>query len=358
MSPRKRPARSASPRTPPTRYGRRPPPAATPTGRGRPDATGAAAAPLRLRDLGRSLLVRAAHPRQALLTALGAGRRRRAGRPPAREVGLVLGHRAGRPGDPRLAQRPGRPRARRRATSAPASRSPTGLLDPGTVWFASPCAAAARRTARPSSNGVTAGCAYLARARGRPARQRRAARRRCCPGCRGRRRSRSTPRSCRTAAGAARPSGDPARAVAMTVLAALLGVGVHFLRALPGLVPDNEDGLRHLPLRIALRIGAPRLLVADRRAHGAGRWSRWSVAGPSVGLARRTARRSTCSRPLGCRAMQLRRSLALASPPRLRPRCSPPSSTSCGFDYATDRVYTPGRGHQRPRRRPSTCSTP
>ena len=31
--------------------------------------------------------------------------------------------------------------------------------------------------------------------------------------------------------------------IAMTVLAALLGIGVHLLRSLPGLVDDNEDGL-------------------------------------------------------------------------------------------------------------------
>ena len=47
---------------------------------------------------------------------------------------------------------------------------------------------------------------------------------------------------------------------AMTVLAAMLGIGVHFLNTLPDLVEDNETGVRHLPLRIALRIGAPRLL--------------------------------------------------------------------------------------------------
>ena len=47
---------------------------------------------------------------------------------------------------------------------------------------------------------------------------------------------------------------------ALVVLAALLGVGVHVLCALPGLVADNEDGYRHLPLRLALRIGATRLL--------------------------------------------------------------------------------------------------
>jgi 4-hydroxybenzoate polyprenyltransferase len=50
--------------------------------------------------------------------------------------------------------------------------------------------------------------------------------------------------------------------VAVTALAALLGVCVHVLVALPGLVADNQDGRRHLPLRIALRVGAPRLLWA------------------------------------------------------------------------------------------------
>lgn len=48
--------------------------------------------------------------------------------------------------------------------------------------------------------------------------------------------------------------------IAMTVLAGLLGIGIHFLNTLPDLVEDNETGVRHLPLRIALRIGAPRLL--------------------------------------------------------------------------------------------------
>ena len=54
--------------------------------------------------------------------------------------------------------------------------------------------------------------------------------------------------------------GEPPTVV-MTVLAAALGVCVHFLLALPDLVDDNEDGLRHLPLRLALHTGAPRLLV-------------------------------------------------------------------------------------------------
>ena len=59
--------------------------------------------------------------------------------------------------------------------------------------------------------------------------------------------------------GGATRSGTPPE-ISITVLAALLGVCVHFLRALPGLVADNRDGYRHLPLRVALRIGAPRLL--------------------------------------------------------------------------------------------------
>ena len=41
----------------------------------------------------------------------------------------------------------------------------------------------------------------------------------------------------------------------------MLGVGVHVLTSLRGLVEDNRTGRRHLPLRLALRVGAPRLLV-------------------------------------------------------------------------------------------------
>jgi 4-hydroxybenzoate polyprenyltransferase len=48
--------------------------------------------------------------------------------------------------------------------------------------------------------------------------------------------------------------------IELTVLAALLGVGIHVLTVLPDLVEDRETGVRHLPLRLALRIGAPRLL--------------------------------------------------------------------------------------------------
>lgn len=48
--------------------------------------------------------------------------------------------------------------------------------------------------------------------------------------------------------------------IAVTALAAALGVCVHVLVSLPGLVRDNEHGVRHLPLRLGLRMGAARLL--------------------------------------------------------------------------------------------------
>ena len=47
----------------------------------------------------------------------------------------------------------------------------------------------------------------------------------------------------------------------MTALAAALGLGVHVLTALPGLVHDHEEGERSLPLVLALRTGTPRLLL-------------------------------------------------------------------------------------------------
>ncbi len=45
-------------------------------------------------------------------------------------------------------------------------------------------------------------------------------------------------------------------------LAALLGIGVHVLVSLPGLVADHADGIRSLPLRLAVRTGASRLLAS------------------------------------------------------------------------------------------------
>ncbi len=48
--------------------------------------------------------------------------------------------------------------------------------------------------------------------------------------------------------------------VTVTILAALLGVGVHLMDALPDLVGDHHNEVRSLPVRLALRLGAVKLL--------------------------------------------------------------------------------------------------
>jgi len=50
------------------------------------------------------------------------------------------------------------------------------------------------------------------------------------------------------------------------VLSAALGFLVHFVTSLPDLVEDNKAGTRHLPLRVALKTGAPRLMVVSLAA--------------------------------------------------------------------------------------------
>jgi len=64
-----------------------------------------------------------------------------------------------------------------------------------------------------------------------------------------------------TYGGWGRDADGSAPLTSFVLLCALLGVCVHFLTALPDLVVDNQAGLKHLPLRIALRTGAPRLMV-------------------------------------------------------------------------------------------------
>jgi 4-hydroxybenzoate polyprenyltransferase len=56
--------------------------------------------------------------------------------------------------------------------------------------------------------------------------------------------------------------------VAMTLLAALFGVGVNFLNALPDIEEDEATGVRHLPLLVARRTGAPLLMRISAVATG------------------------------------------------------------------------------------------
>ncbi len=64
-----------------------------------------------------------------------------------------------------------------------------------------------------------------------------------------------------TYGGWGRDTDGSAPLTSFVLLCALLGVCVHFLTSLPDLVVDNQASLKNLPLRIALRTGAPRLMV-------------------------------------------------------------------------------------------------
>lgn len=208
------------------------------------------------RELGPVLLLRAAHPRQALLTALGVTVAAALAGRATRELGLVF-----------LTVLVGQAvigwhndlvdRKRDEANEVPGKPLVGGLLDPGTVWFALACAVLLV-VPLALSNGVTAGTAYLMA---------------MAIGLMGNVSWRRGPLSWVTWAlsFALYPAflsyggwgGDhlgEAPEITITVLAGLLGICVHILRALPGLVADNRDEQRHLPLRIALRTGAPRLL--------------------------------------------------------------------------------------------------
>jgi 4-hydroxybenzoate polyprenyltransferase len=202
------------------------------------------------------LLVRAAHPRQALATAAALAAAAAVAGRPLREVGLVaatvlvgqsvLGWAddlTDRRRDTR--RRPGKPLAGDR-------------LDPGTVWFALTCAVL---LVVPLSvaHGRRAGATYLAL---------------LAVSAIGDRLLHARPLSFVpwVASFALYPAflayggwggvgTTTPPTVVMVALAAALGLCVHVLLALPGLVDDHEEGERSLPMLLALRTGTPRLLV-------------------------------------------------------------------------------------------------
>lgn len=203
------------------------------------------------------LLVRAAHPRQAVGTALAMGLAAGLAGRPLREIGLVVATvlvgQAVLGWDNDLVDR--ERDARHETPGKPVAQ---GLLDPGTVWFTVACALLLVVPLAVTA-GTLAGASYLLA---------------LLVGLLGDRFLRRgllswLPWAVQFAlypaylayGGWGGVGADTAPTIAMTALAALLGVCVHVLRALPGLVADNQDGWRHLPLRIALRTGAPRLLL-------------------------------------------------------------------------------------------------
>ena len=224
------------------------------------------------------LLVRAAHPRQALLTAAGLGAAAAVAGRPLREVALVaatvlVGQSALGWADD-LADRG---RAARRSPGKPLVGD---RLEAGTVWFALACAVL---LVVPLSvaHGRRAAVAYLLL---------------LLVSAVGDRLLHALPLSFLPWAasyalypaflahggwGGVGPAAPPAPV--LVVIAAALGLGVHVLVALPGLVHDREEGERSLPMLLALRVGTPRLLVLA---------SVWTaavavgilIAGRSVGL--------------------------------------------------------------------------
>jgi UbiA prenyltransferase family len=236
-------------------------------------------APRGLARLTPVLLVRAAHPRQALLTAaglaLGAALSGRA----AREVGLVaatvLVGQALLGWDNDLVDE-GADRADDRSEKPLVG----GGLDRGTLAFWLACAVLLVVPLSLSS-GIDAGLAYLlSLAVG-------------ALGNRWLRRGRLSwfpwalafglyPAFLSYGGWGGAADGHPPT-IAITVAAAFLGIGVHVLVALSGLVEDNREGRRHLPLRLALRLGAPRLLFVAC-VYCALAIGTLAVAGVTVGL--------------------------------------------------------------------------
>ncbi|HJQ07629.1 MAG TPA: UbiA family prenyltransferase [Nocardioides sp.] len=202
-------------------------------------------------------LSQAAHLKQAVVTALVVGGVAMAAGRSAREVGIVIltvltgqvilgwhndltdrlrDHRLGTPGKP-LAD---------------------GRLEPGTVWYAIVVAALVL-VPLAVTTGITAGCLYLASV---------------AIGMLGNVTFRKgilswwswavsfglLPYYLSYGGWGGKFVGTPPEP-AIVVLAALLGIGIHFMRSVWGLVGDHEEGWTYLPLKLAMKVGATRLLA-------------------------------------------------------------------------------------------------
>lgn len=203
------------------------------------------------------LLIQAAHPRQAVVTALGmAVAGALAGRA-TRELLLIFATVVvgqvilGWFND--LVDR--RKDAKYDAAGKPVA---DGRLDPGTVWFA---LAVAVFVVVPLSvaNGLVAGSAYLISLAIGLAGQWVWLRKRFFSWLPWAAAFALYPAFLSYGGWGGQYRGDPPE-ILLTVLAGLLGIGVHFLRALWGLVPDHAEGWTYLPLKLGLRLGASRLL--------------------------------------------------------------------------------------------------
>lgn len=202
-------------------------------------------------------LLQAAHAKQAIVTALAMGAAAIATGRPAREVGVIV-----------LTVLVGQTilgwhnditdKARDHRHRTPRKPVADGRLEVGTVWYA---VVVATLILVPLSitTGITAGCIYLASV---------------AVGMLGNVVLRTGVLSFWSWAlsyamlpaylsygGWGGQALGTAPQTSIVVLAALLGIGVHFLRSVWGLVADHEDGWTYLPLKLGLKLGATRLLA-------------------------------------------------------------------------------------------------
>lgn len=202
-------------------------------------------------------LIRAAHPKQALLTALGLGFcAMLTGRAPE-EVAVVVG--AVLVGQSMLGWHNDIVDQRRDKRHGIAGKPiAEGKLDAGNAWYA---IIAAFWLLLPLSvlSGITAGCIYLGT---------------LAIGMLGNVLGRTGlfswwswavsygmyPAFLSYGGWGGQAAGDPPE-VSITILAALFGIGVHFTRSVWGLVADHADGWTYLPLKLGLKLGATRLLM-------------------------------------------------------------------------------------------------
>lgn len=202
------------------------------------------------------LLVRAAHPRRAAATAVVVGAAAAVAGRPLREVALVAG--TVLVGQSILGWADDLADRRRDQRHRPDKPLAGDVLDPGTVWFTLTCAALLV-VPLAISHGRRAGLAYLAL---------------LAVAAIGDRFLHGRVLSFLPwmASFALYPAflayggwngvgTETPPTVVMTALAAALGLGIHVLTALPGLLHDHEEGEHSLPLVLALRTGTPRLLL-------------------------------------------------------------------------------------------------
>lgn len=213
--------------------------------------------PFAFRDLTPVMLLRTAHPRQAVTMALAVGAAAALAGRPTREfllvVATVLVGQACLGWFNDLVDR--RRDARHHTDGKPLA---DGRLDPGTLWFV---LAIGVFVLVPLSvaNGVYAATAYLASLGIAVLGTWSWIRQRFLSWLPWAASFALLPAFLSYGGWGGQDNGSPPE-ILVTVLAGALGIGVHFLRALWGLVPDNADGWTYLPLRFGLRLGASKLL--------------------------------------------------------------------------------------------------